>query len=741
MISIIVPTLNEAENIAPLLKSIKEALKKNKLVYEVIFVDDHSTDETQRNILAHKKNHPIKLFLKQGAPGKAQSLLEGFSQASYDILCMIDADLQYPPEAIPAMAQKIISGKADIVVANRKKHKTGVLRKLFSNSFRTIFGKWLHNLECDVQSGLKVFDRDILNRYSIKPGPWTFDLEFLTKAQKAGYRIVSHDITFNPRNAGEAKVNLFSSTVQIGWNAIKLKWIQYPYMPFTKKQVGLMGQGFHYNGKKYVTHTSLNYKDTSLKRLNGLQKASLLFLIILLGISLWTNWLITVQWFLGILTLFYLLDMFFNLYLVYRSLNNSPEIQVARSEIENYTKIWPKYTIFCPLYKEAHVLPQFTKAIEKLDYPEDKLEVMLLLEEDDKATIKAAEKMNLPKCFTIVVVPDANPKTKPKACNYGLQQATGEFAVIYDAEDVPDTDQLKKAVLAFEALGEEYICIQAKLNYYNPTQNLLTRLFTLEYSLWFGLILPGLQSINAPIPLGGTSNHFRTNQLRALEGWDPFNVTEDADLGMRIVKRGFLTAVMDSYTMEEANSQPWNWIRQRSRWIKGYMQTYLVHMRQPASMWKQWNRPHLLTFQLTVGGKILSMLVNPLLWITTLSYFLFRETMDPILNTILLPWVFYLGMVSLVFGNFFYFYNYMIAAAQQKRWNLVKFGYLIPAYWLMMSFAAIFALYELIVRPHHWQKTVHGLHLTKKKKDKKPNFFQKQSFSAPRLNLSFIRNS
>ncbi len=169
-----------------------------------------------------------------------------------------------------------------------------------------------------------------------------------------------------------------------------------------------------------------------------------------------------------------------------------------------------------------------------------------------------------------MIVPDTFPRTKPKACNVGLLNAKGEYLVIYDAEDIPDTDQLKKSVIAFRKLDNPLIiCLQAKLNYYNPRQNLLTRWFTSEYSMWFDLYLPGLDGLNAPIPLGGTSNHFRVDALKKIGGWDPYNVAEDCDLGIRLFREGYRTRVLDSTTWEEANSRLENWLRQRSRWVKG----------------------------------------------------------------------------------------------------------------------------------------------------------------------------
>lgn len=248
----------------------------------------------------------------------------------------------------------------------------------------------------------------------------------------------------------------------------------------------------------------------------------------------------------------------------------------------------PIYTILVPMYKEPEVAQKIARAVTELDYPLDKLDVKLLLEEDDPETRKKIEEVidQLPSCVEVIVcpkVPKGQPKTKPRACNWGLERARGEFLVIFDAEDRPEGDQLKKAVIAFRKLKaagkENVVCLQAKLNYFNARQNGLTRFFTLEYTTWFDLFLPGLHAFRIPIPLGGTSNHFNTAVLKKLGGWDPFNVTEDCDLGIRMARQGYRTEVLDSTTWEEANCRVGNWIRQRSRWIKGYFQTHLVHTR------------------------------------------------------------------------------------------------------------------------------------------------------------------
>ncbi len=404
--------------------------------------------------------------------------------------------------------------------------------------------------------------------------------------------------------------------------------------------------------------------------------------------------------------------MVINAILVFRSLRFPPEITIPPDQLnKKLPGQLPIYSILCPLYHEAKVLPHFIKSISSLVWPKNKLDVILLLEEDDTETISAAKSLRLPDYCRTLIVPHSQPKTKPKACNYGLAHARGEFVVIYEAEDHPDPDQLKKAYLAFQKSPSSTVCLQAKLNYYNPHQNFLTRLFTAEYSLWFDVALPGLQTINTSIPLGGTSNHFRTGVLRHIHGWDSFNVTEDCDLGTRLFKSGYKTAIIDSVTLEEANSHLGNWLRQRSRWIKGYLQTFLVHNRHPLRFLKD-HGLHGLLFQLNTGGKIAFMIINPILWATTISYFAFYPIVGPTIEALYPPLVLYLAASSFIFGNFLYLYYYMIGCARRGHWELIKYVFLIPFYWLFISIAAFKAVFQLVFRPHYWEKTHHGLHIS-----------------------------
>lgn len=714
-ISLIIPTYNEEGNIFPLIDRVHSVLSGSGITYEIIFIDDNSTDQTRDKVTQATLSYPVKLFTKLGKKGKAYSIFEGIAQAKHDVIVMMDADLQYPPEVLPQMIAQLET--SDIVVANRKSYKDSKLRRVMNKTFRHTFGTLLFGLPHDIQSGLKVFKKEAIQTVTFTPrSGWTFDLEFLHRAREAGYSISDYDITFDVRTSGQSKVSSLKSTIEIGSNAIRtrLKRI-HPQPIHSKEENSMKGAGVGYKRKQFITHSSLSYEKSALRTFVLHQKIFLTSLFLIFVAGLVVNTFQTMAILVATLSTIYFIDTVFNLYIVLKSLHIPQEITVTDEEMALlHEKSLPVYTILCPMYKEAHIIPSFTEAIEKMDWPKDKLDVILLLEEDDTVSIEAARNLGLPYYMRTVVVPHSKPKTKPKACNYGLAFAKGEYLVIYDAEDIPDPKQLKKAYIAFAKSERSVVCLQAKLNYHNSDQNLLTRFFTAEYSLWFDITLAGLQSLNTALPLGGTSNHFRTEDLHTLQGWDPFNVTEDADLGMRLFKAGYKTALIDSTTLEEANSKVKNWIRQRSRWIKGYMQTYLVHNRDIFTFTKE-RGVHALFFHLLIGGKIAFILINPFLWIQTVAYFTLYSIVGPTIEALYPPLVFYMAGISLVFGNFLFMYYYMIGCIKREQYSLIKFIFLIPLYWILISIAGFMALYQLFFKPHYWEKTIHGLHLGKVK--------------------------
>lgn len=708
LLTVVVPVRNERYTLEAFFLRLHKSLTYAKVAYQVIAVDDSSDDGSLEKLQNLSKDYPITVLSKNGLRGKGYSLHEGLKQVSTPFACYIDADNAYPPELIPEML--VALNNSDIVVAQRHYSKKGRwLKKSLAKFFRKVFGQALFGLDFDVQAGLKVFRTEAFSSLELHPSTWSFDLEFLYKAVHAGFTIKSFPIQYQQRSNGKGKHHLFTAGIELVLLSIKHRLS--PLQPVHVRSSELDRQ-VGWKKMRFDTHTNLHYSQAAIQTVTFKQLVFLSVGLFLLGLLSLLNWQKTLVGLVTVITGIYFLDLLFNLYLIRSAFKNNPEIKITPKQIENYDEPWPKYSIMCPLYKEWQVIPQFTQAISAIDYPKDKLDVMLILEADDQETIAKVASMKLPEYFRTIIVPDAQPKTKPKACNYALKKARGEYAVIYDAEDVPDPLQLKKSIVAFGELRKQNIvCLQAKLNYYNPEQNLLTRFFTAEYSLWFDVILPGMHSVNAPIPLGGTSNHFRVADLKLLSGWDPFNVTEDCDLGMRLVKYGYRTMILDSTTLEEANSDVANWFRQRSRWIKGYIQTYLVHMRSPREFLSDWSNPNLLFFQFIVGGKVLSLLINPIMWITTIVYFTLRSTAGDFIESLFIGPVFFLGITSLVLGNFMYLYYYMIGNAKREQWSLIKYCYLIPVYWLMMSVAAWKAFYQIIAKPHYWEKTVHGLHL------------------------------
>lgn len=440
-----------------------------------------------------------------------------------------------------------------------------------------------------------------------------------------------------------------------------------------------------------------------------LSKGQTIFFSILFFLSLtwmiidFTSFTITMN---ELVTIFYIGFSVYKFYLVYSAMNHDCEVPVSDEELMALDqKKLPLYTLLVPVYKEADVLPDLMKSLARLDYPNTKLDIKILMEEDDTETIQRFYELDLPPHFKATIVPGSQPKTKPKACNYGLIHAKGEYVVIFDAEDRPDHDQLKKAVVAFEKSDSNVVCIQAKLNYYNRTQNLLTQWFTSEYSMWFDLFLPGLDASEAPIPLGGTSNHFKRRALVEVGAWDPHNVTEDADLGMRLYKRGFHTRTIDSTTYEEANSRMNNWLRQRSRWIKGYIQTWLVHMRDPFRLMREVGFKGFLSFQFVTGGTFFAALINPLLWTVTTVWFL---TKWAFIQKTFPGVIFYLSSVSLYLGNFIFTYMNVAGAMRRRHYDNVRFALLSPIYWGLMSIGAWKGFLQLISKPHYWEKTIHG---------------------------------
>lgn len=423
---------------------------------------------------------------------------------------------------------------------------------------------------------------------------------------------------------------------------------------------------------------------------------------IIVILNIWVLMPQTTLIFLSILfSLFYLSVVLFRAYVlaVYGAETDEPVVE----EPERFNE---RYVILSALYMEQNMIGDLLASLDRLRWNRDTRDIYLICEECDTATIAAIQAQVLPSGFHLIVVPDSPLKTKPRALNYALARVNGDFLVIYDAEDRPHRDQLLEAATRFRQSPKDLVCLQAPLDIDNRKESIITRLFAIEYATLFHGILPAIARWKAPMPLGGTSNHFRMAELKRAGGWDSHNVTEDADLGIRLARLGKQCGVIFLPTLEEAPASFLAWTRQRTRWIKGWLQTLLVHLRSPRATLNDMGWKNFLKFHMILTSVAISVLVHPFF----LAGFAFQvsdyfsgvapSTYDISITAI--------SAFNLVAG----YTTYMLlafAVLSHRDYGLPRrYIALMPVYWILISIAGWRALYQLITAPHHWEKTSHG---------------------------------
>ena len=364
----------------------------------------------------------------------------------------------------------------------------------------------------------------------------------------------------------------------------------------------------------------------------------------------------------------------------------------------------PAISILVPLHREPDIAAPLAKRLSRLDYPRELLEVALVVEADDSETLAALSEADLPPWMRVIPVPDGHPRTKPRAMNYALNFVGGDVVGIYDAEDAPAPDQLLRVAARFAGASARVACLQGALDYYNPTRNWMSRCFTIEYANWFRMILPGIARMGLVVPLGGTTLFFRRAALEEVGAWDAHNVTEDADLGVRLARRGYRTELLDTTTLEEANASPIPWVKQRSRWVKGYILTWAVHSRHPGAAIRDLGWKRFAGFQLLFAGSILDALLMPLMWsMMVLPFGVWHPIADwlpgrgPVIlgATLLALTIADIGIA-------------MAGCASPHHRHLRVWVPTMKLYFPLATLAAVKALVEIAFRPFHWDKTAHG---------------------------------
>lgn len=416
-------------------------------------------------------------------------------------------------------------------------------------------------------------------------------------------------------------------------------------------------------------------------------------------------------------TLFFTAMLGFALTVVVQSLRPQSLMKISMEDTLEFAahNMYPFVTVMVAMYHEVAVVSQILEQVQKLRYPLYKLEILFVLEADDHETLAELRKHKLPFRIKIIVRPrGVGAPTKPGALQYAVQNKLidpkSEVTVVFDAEDMPDENQILKAVTAMHLARQEnpsVVCIQARLAFsQNANKNWLTRMINLDYLNHFGLMLPGLARLRFVAPLGGTSNYLQTWVLQEI-GWDEFNVTEDLDLAVWLARKHLGTQVLDSVTSEEAVTTVKAFYKQKSRWNKGGIQTYFVHMRNPIQLWRDLGGVGFMAFQAVVAAPLLLYLINPMFWLLTALYAL---TKSPLIESLYPPLVFYLASMCFVVGNFLFIYFIMSAAFRTKQYGMVFFALCAPIYWMLLSLAAFKAFVEFFgstKSAQKWEKTTH----------------------------------
>jgi cellulose synthase/poly-beta-1,6-N-acetylglucosamine synthase-like glycosyltransferase len=366
----------------------------------------------------------------------------------------------------------------------------------------------------------------------------------------------------------------------------------------------------------------------------------------------------------------------------------------------------PRISLLIPLYDEAQMVSGLIEALSAIDYPRELTEVKLLLESNDFSTCAAVDAAKLPGWITPLILPPGEPRTKPRALNLALDLCKGDVIGILDAEDRPDPGQLMAVAEHLRSAPAETACVQCRLSWYNARENWLTRCFQIEYAIWFDVLLGGWQRLGLPVPLGGTSVYFRSKALGELGGWDAHNVTEDADLGMRLARRGYRCDVLYSTTQEEANCRILPWVRQRSRWLKGYMMTWLVHMRDPKQLWHDLGATGFLGLNILFLGGAVTYLAMPIFW---LALVMTLTTGQSVFGDALPLWALNVLGWSLVAGQAVMLLCATVALWRRRALDLLMLIPTLPVYWTLGALAAWKAVIEVASAPYYWDKTRHGV--------------------------------
>lgn len=711
IVSIILPVHNQRAVLGDCFERIKKAMDVAGYAYEIIVVDDASTDGTAAFVEGTATEYPVQLIRNEKSRGRSAMVKQGLDLSAGELIVLFDVDMLYSPQLLAEMIREL--GQADIVIANRKHYQTALWYAVLSRLYRWFFGSVMLFVSTDLRSGLKVFKRSLLEPLRFAKdydARVSFDIFLLYHARRAGWVVKSLDVSFD-RRTHDLGPAFFASRAGVGWAIVRLRishlsTMLFPFL-YPPAPAEYFSAGFtNVNDYLFLTPTQSAKGHVTKETVSFVLVLIFVFTTVLFASSYALRLPVIVVG-AATISLTYIGLMSFKLWMMIVAMRNR-QVPSTQEELDAMSvDDCPVISMLIPLYKEGEIIPQIFRYLLEFDYPEEKLDIIFIFESTDTETADAFLAMNPPPRFKALLSPDVQPKTKPKAMNVAFKEAKGDIIVIYDAEVLPEKDQPKKAALMLKK-HPEAMYLHSKMDVYNETANWLTRLYTGEFSYFYDFFLPGLVKCGYPLPISGHSTYFRREVIERVGAWDAYNVAEDCDIGIRIFRKGFGSGmILESYTWEQSTTTISTWVRQRTRWIQGFIQTSIVQLRYPLLLKRElkgWK--NFIVFLILVPGNVSLNIMNIFQWA---MFGLWHFTHAPFLQDAYVGWTLYLATICFLAGNFLFTFFGMYALYERKHYSTVPWSLLMVVYWIMLGVATIRSSLHLFLHPHKWDKTTHTL--------------------------------
>jgi cellulose synthase/poly-beta-1,6-N-acetylglucosamine synthase-like glycosyltransferase len=708
LVSVIVPCANDRRWLPGCFERVTEALRGTEFAYEILVVDDRSKDGSADYVRSVEGAMPVRLIEKKGAKGRAMSIKEGLDAATGGLVVLLDPDLRCPPDEFVTMLRTLAS-KDDVVVANRKTYPFFAYA-LFSRAYRWLIGRVLLSVEADVRSGLKMFRRALMHDLRFVPefDPRIgFDAFLLYHAKRAGWTVETVAVAYTRPMFHHGVWGAIASRADLVWGAVSLRmshvsrWF-FPFL-YPPQPQEYFEAGFTNINDYLFLAPEQSAKGHLTREVYMLVFYVFLFFFLWFGlIELATGRTFAWSFFFHIAVIQIVL-IAFKLYVVWITFRLPP--QPPRMLTPEEMGELPTISVILPVYKEKEIISQLCGRMEEMRYPPEKLDIIFIFEDGDGETIRAFQEHPKPAHFKGLVSPNVQPKTKPKALNVALRETKGDLLVIFDAETLPEPDQFLKAVSAFR-MDPTLDYIHCRIDVYNANANWISKSYAAEFAFFYNFFLPGLATVHSPTPISGHSVYFRREQLIKVGGWDAYNLAEDCDIGIRMFRKGYKNAtVLDSYSWEQSTTTISDWLRQRTRWMQGFVQTSMVNLRFPALLWKDLGGlRNMLMFMFHVPGGVFLNGINLVQW-SMLGFWYF--TRDPHIQTIFTDVLLYISVASFMVANMAFTYFNLLGLFYRRYFSIVPYALFSFFYWLMLSFATARAILRFFRQESTWDKTNH----------------------------------